>query len=698
MVLQKRLDYGFNGYQVPPVPRAARSARRRGTFKKKVDDNQMCAFDLLATIAGKLLLETDKTPTVSNSSSRKDPHVFVNNTVKSEQQVEVKELKSESCNQQNGDRTFGTTDPAPRAPVGDYRLKEIQQSHTDTCSGLASVITNSDCSEKLGYAEKLVIGKTKKDIRSLHWKIDMVSSGCRESCDIKPEDESDSKRMIKTELLKCGNLFVGTGVDMMCRKENPAVGDSKPSGPVSSDMVKMPLCRDHILCSSIPLCRHDLKLGNRDDDENSSRCNQPSTKIRAFRQPSRIGDRHIRKVLASKYWKVAPKLRDDEFSNINGESKPAHCIRKSCYKRQRSQRNFPFKKRKFSDHSSVSSSDGGISSEGISSSPKKGIIGEISEFDATLHGASGSSSSAVSQLPSFQSRDSNVKLRIKSFKVPELLIEIPETATVGSLKRTVLEAVNAILGGGLHVGVLLQGKKIQDDDKTLLQTGISYDNEMDALGFTLEPNPAQSAQPLCPQEFPLPICSNTPLPSMRYPATPTLIQGTCNAVPEPPLSNLGTLVESDHDSAPSPTDMSIEKGAADSKALVAVPEMRVEALAVVPVHRKSKRSEIVHRRIRRPFTVAEVEALVQAVEKLGTGRWRDVKLRAFDNAKHRTYVDLKDKWKTLVHTARISPQQRRGEPVPQELLDRVLTAHAYWSQQQAKQQLKQQQTETCLLL
>lgn len=57
---------------------------------------------------------------------------------------------------------------------------------------------------------------------------------------------------------------------------------------------------------------------------------------------------------------------------------------------------------------------------------------------------------------------------------------------------------------------------------------------------------------------------------------------------------------------------------------------------------------------------------------------------------------LQDKWKTLVHTARISPQQRRGEPVPQELLDRVLNAHAYWSQQQAKQQLKHQQhPETC---
>lgn len=27
MVLQRRLDYGFNGYQVPVVPRASRSVR-----------------------------------------------------------------------------------------------------------------------------------------------------------------------------------------------------------------------------------------------------------------------------------------------------------------------------------------------------------------------------------------------------------------------------------------------------------------------------------------------------------------------------------------------------------------------------------------------------------------------------------------------------------------------------------------------
>ncbi|MFS7920461.1 hypothetical protein Hanom_Chr03g00225191 [Helianthus anomalus] len=47
---------------------------------------------------------------------------------------------------------------------------------------------------------------------------------------------------------------------------------------------------------------------------------------------------------------------------------------------------------------------------------------------------------------------------------------------------------------------------------------------------------------------------------------------------------------------------------------------------------------------------------------------------------------------TLVYTARISPQQRRGEPVPQELLDRVLIAHGYWSHQQAKNQYLSPQT------
>ena len=115
--------------------------------------------------------------------------------------------------------------------------------------------------------------------------------------------------------------------------------------------------------------------------------------------------------------------------------------------------------------------------------------------------------------------------------------------------------------------------------------------------------------------------------NIRYTPTPTVTNQlvvqpeVSDASPDPPVTNFTNLIESDHDSAPSPPDMSVDnnKGGSDSRALVTVPAMNPRALAVVPM-RKSKRSEVAQRRIRRPFSVSEVEALVQAVEKLGTGR------------------------------------------------------------------------------
>lgn len=254
-----------------------------------------------------------------------------------------------------------------------------------------------------------------------------------------------------------------------------------------------------------------------------------------------------------------------------------------------------------------------------------------------------------------------------------------------------MEAVNSIFGGGLHVGMFLQGKKVRDDYKTLRQTGISHNDNLDTLGFALEPSPIHPSPPLHTEDPPFLLPSDTSQLLTRSPDPPTFDSGFSDATPDPsPLTNLGNQVEKIHDSIPSPTDILTDKTMPDSRALVAVPAMSLEALTVVPMNMKTNRADLVQRRTRRPFSVSEVEALVHAVEELGTGRWRDVKLRAFDNAKHRTYVDLKDKWKTLVHTARISPQQRRGEPVPQEVLDRVLSAHAYWSEHQAKQHGKHQ--------
>lgn len=108
--------------------------------------------------------------------------------------------------------------------------------------------------------------------------------------------------------------------------------------------------------------------------------------------------------------------------------------------------------------------------------------------------------------------------------------------------------------------------------------------------------------------------------SIRYPHGPVVQHGVSDVSQDVHIANFGNIIESDHDSAPSPPDMSTEKSMSDSKALIPVPDVKPEALAVVPM-RKSKRSDVGQRRIRRPFSVSEVEALVQAVEKLGTGRY-----------------------------------------------------------------------------
>lgn len=87
------------------------------------------------------------------------------------------------------------------------------------------------------------------------------------------------------------------------------------------------------------------------------------------------------------------------------------------------------------------------------------------------------------------------------------------------------------------------------------------------------------------------------------------------------LINLGNSVENNHELVPYQSDISAdEQPSSDIRALVPVSALEPEALAIVPVNEKPKRTELSQRRTRRPFSVTEVEALVHAVEELGTGR------------------------------------------------------------------------------
>ncbi|XP_031485568.1 telomere repeat-binding protein 5 isoform X1 [Nymphaea colorata] len=733
--MQKRLECGFNCYQVPTMPRTSRSARGKRLFRKKDSHYDMHAFELLATVAGKLLCENESFPTNCDSSVRRDKESakkLKNNAaqnvkkagwavtgfdsslsvssdpVKEELQNEVKPFKLEVCDQ-------GISDEGPLASR-DVLHCPLRQGECHT-SGEGSHVRSGDASGSISVITKFdsslqarLVGNSVDEVRN---NVSGVSSGPWEIH--KHETDGLQGKCAETKSYPCSlespdlrtgnpNSGYGQGSQVMISRhsggtipdtfssQEPIDEETKPPALVSSaSSDEVSFCIGRVPYSSSPVIQEDVKIVQEDDDENSSGCSKPSNVSLQGNWP-RLADRKIRKV-SSNIWKAAPAmLKDGKPYNNDVETKPAFYNRKTNCKRQRTQRCPPVKRRRLFQQSLLSIFDGGIGGEDASTPPEKHIYEDISTPDSRINHASGASSPIESTKSSVKANDSKVKLNIKSFKVPELLIEMPENATVGSLKRTVMEAVTSILGGGLQVGILLQGKKIHDDSKTLLQTGISCSNEHDDVGFMLEPNtihaPKFSSTDPCP-----PLSPKETEPLNRY---NPLSDNSDLGVDEPTAG--GPLwEESDCNQTTSPAELSTKNANQNSRALVAVPTVSVEALAVVPLHCKPRRSELVQRRTRRPFSVPEVEALVKAVEKLGTGRWRDVKLLAFDNAKHRTYVDLKDKWKTLVHTARISPQQRRGEPVPQELLDRVLSAHAYWSQQQAKHQVKQQ-GETRLLL
>ncbi|XP_035843363.1 telomere repeat-binding protein 2-like [Helianthus annuus] len=82
---------------------------------------------------------------------------------------------------------------------------------------------------------------------------------------------------------------------------------------------------------------------------------------------------------------------------------------------------------------------------------------------------------------SYENKKNKVKFSINSFKVPRHYIEIPENATIGSLKRIVMEAIRTYLGSKLHVGMSLEGKKVKDNNRTLKQIGISVNRDLDTL-------------------------------------------------------------------------------------------------------------------------------------------------------------------------------------------------------------------------
>ena len=88
-------------------------------------------------------------------------------------------------------------------------------------------------------------------------------------------------------------------------------------------------------------------------------------------------------------------------------------------------------------------------------------------------------------------------------------------------------------------------------------------------------------------------------------------------------SDMDTLFKTEPDLALFPSgSFDKETAADDSKALVhaALTELSPHQPPRHKSNKQQQQQQTAQRRMRRPFSVTEVEALVQAVEKLGTGR------------------------------------------------------------------------------
>lgn len=266
----------------------------------------MCAFALLTSVAGKLLLEGESTL----KSSGKDRSAVVKDTTETIKEDEDTPLKENPCNEGCLEQGFFISPIVSEAPVVNHCLSKS----ADTLSGPASVITSSDCSEKLGSAEQFINGENKIENGNCSTKAEQEVYGCGDfsSCIV----GSESKKQVKIDLSNDARIPANKRA-AICSSDFPDPWDRKHSTlPASDNIVKLSLSKDHDPFGSFPVIRNDVQLANKDDDEKSCGCTQPSTRNKAFRLAPHVGDWRMQKLQASKCWEVNPQSDDERHVNV----------------------------------------------------------------------------------------------------------------------------------------------------------------------------------------------------------------------------------------------------------------------------------------------------------------------------------------------------------------------------------------------
>lgn len=270
----------------------------------------------MATVAGDILLKKEGSPSSCNASSEKDRSAILDQDCPEGNIA----LKMEVCDHESCDRKYFVSELV--SPCAEEKLcsKESSTPHDekapcdDDSSGSASVLTTSNCSESLAF-DKLSNCKIMDDMGSV-CKVELGSSEYMASVNCKLDKEG--KTLVKQDSQSSEEVLIGTEVDM-CSSEDPVVWHVEPLALVKShSSAKVPMCGDITPHRPFPVNRDDVKVVSRDDDENSSGLTHPSTVTKDFKSVPPIGDRRIRKILASKHWKGASKYKGETYLN-NGK-------------------------------------------------------------------------------------------------------------------------------------------------------------------------------------------------------------------------------------------------------------------------------------------------------------------------------------------------------------------------------------------
>lgn len=250
------------------------------------------------------MLQESESSTSSNVAEGLHPSSIHNGGIKQEQLEKGEALKSECRDQGSWVESVFSSELAPRKRHLESSFGEFPRAVSDTVLEGTSVIPRSKISTKVRHDLKLEIPENKTAAENSPRKVEGGSPNC-----------GDIGRQIKAEGNPNHNVDLTVAINSNS-KDPMEIHVNITDSLINSDTsVQLPSYGDLVPNASFPRHKNNVKLRGRVDDENPVGCNVYRSKTRAIRPQTCIGHRRVRKLLASKYWKVAPTLEDCEFSD-----------------------------------------------------------------------------------------------------------------------------------------------------------------------------------------------------------------------------------------------------------------------------------------------------------------------------------------------------------------------------------------------